>query len=108
MGLAEGNGQYTLTVALVSVLTLQIAHLPLRRQGFPGACQIPRDVCPSSRFISSTLNSARTYSHYKGGAKDATPLVLVGKGITFDSGGISLKPSAVSPHSVLAYYKPLD
>ncbi|KAM5537543.1 hypothetical protein V8D89_008870 [Ganoderma adspersum] len=32
--------------------------------------------------------------HYKGGARDATPLVLVGKGITFDSGGISLKPSA--------------
>ncbi|EJF56123.1 leucine aminopeptidase [Dichomitus squalens LYAD-421 SS1] len=32
--------------------------------------------------------------HYKGGAKDAAPLVLVGKGITFDSGGISLKPAA--------------
>ncbi|KAI0686508.1 leucine aminopeptidase [Cerioporus squamosus] len=31
--------------------------------------------------------------HYKGGASDATPLVLVGKGVTFDSGGISLKPS---------------
>ncbi|KAI0762205.1 leucine aminopeptidase [Fomes fomentarius] len=31
--------------------------------------------------------------HYKGGPKDAPPLVLVGKGITFDSGGISLKPS---------------
>ncbi|KAI0327147.1 hypothetical protein GY45DRAFT_1373371 [Cubamyces sp. BRFM 1775] len=32
--------------------------------------------------------------HYKGAAADATPLVFVGKGITFDSGGISLKPSA--------------
>ncbi|KAI0364795.1 hypothetical protein BV20DRAFT_955555 [Pilatotrama ljubarskyi] len=31
--------------------------------------------------------------HYKGAASDATPLVFVGKGITFDSGGISLKPS---------------
>ena len=30
--------------------------------------------------------------HYKGGKKDGKPLVLVGKGITFDSGGISLKP----------------
>ncbi|HSC76328.1 MAG TPA: leucyl aminopeptidase [Pseudomonadales bacterium] len=29
---------------------------------------------------------------YKGGAKNAKPVVLVGKGITFDSGGISLKP----------------
>ncbi|KAF8597740.1 hypothetical protein BDV93DRAFT_452379 [Ceratobasidium sp. AG-I] len=32
--------------------------------------------------------------HYKGGQSDAQPLVFVGKGITFDSGGISLKPGA--------------
>jgi leucyl aminopeptidase len=32
--------------------------------------------------------------NYKGGAKNAKPHVLVGKGITFDSGGISLKPGA--------------
>jgi leucyl aminopeptidase len=33
--------------------------------------------------------------HYKGAAdKDEQPYSLVGKGITFDSGGISLKPSA--------------
>ena len=31
---------------------------------------------------------------YNGGAKKAQPLVLVGKGITFDTGGISLKPAA--------------
>jgi leucyl aminopeptidase len=31
---------------------------------------------------------------YAGGARSARPLVLVGKGITFDTGGISLKPSA--------------
>ena len=30
--------------------------------------------------------------HYNGAAKGAAPLVLVGKGITFDSGGISLQP----------------
>ena len=30
--------------------------------------------------------------HYQGAAKTQPPLVLVGKGITFDSGGISLKP----------------
>ncbi|RLA41421.1 MAG: leucyl aminopeptidase [Gammaproteobacteria bacterium] len=29
---------------------------------------------------------------YKGGKKGAKPIVLVGKGVTFDSGGISLKP----------------
>jgi leucyl aminopeptidase len=31
--------------------------------------------------------------NYAGGAKTAKPVVLVGKGITFDTGGISLKPS---------------
>uniref|UniRef100_E6QPY1 leucyl aminopeptidase n=1 Tax=mine drainage metagenome TaxID=410659 RepID=E6QPY1_9ZZZZ len=31
---------------------------------------------------------------YNGGAHDSAPIVLVGKGITFDSGGISLKPGA--------------
>lgn len=31
---------------------------------------------------------------YNGGSDEDKPLVLVGKGITFDSGGISLKPSA--------------
>jgi leucyl aminopeptidase len=30
---------------------------------------------------------------YRGGADDAPPLALVGKGVTFDSGGLSLKPS---------------
>jgi hypothetical protein len=34
-------------------------------------------------------------SHYKGAAEDARPLAFVGKGITFDSGGISLKPALV-------------
>ena len=31
--------------------------------------------------------------HYKGAAKSKAPTVLVGKGITFDSGGISIKPA---------------
>jgi len=31
---------------------------------------------------------------YQGGAKGARPVVLVGKGITFDTGGISIKPAA--------------
>ncbi|AOU98382.1 leucyl aminopeptidase [Acidihalobacter yilgarnensis] len=32
--------------------------------------------------------------NYQGGEKSARPIVLVGKGITFDTGGISLKPGA--------------
>jgi leucyl aminopeptidase len=31
---------------------------------------------------------------YSGGAKTSAPVVLVGKGITFDTGGISIKPAA--------------
>ena len=31
---------------------------------------------------------------YEGGAKDEAPVVLIGKGITFDTGGISIKPAA--------------
>lgn len=30
---------------------------------------------------------------YKGGLKDSAPIVLVGKGVTFDTGGLSLKPA---------------
>ncbi len=32
--------------------------------------------------------------NYQGGAKDSKPIVLIGKGLTFDAGGISLKPGA--------------
>lgn len=32
--------------------------------------------------------------HHKGGGSGEAPIVLIGKGITFDSGGISLKPGA--------------
>ncbi len=31
---------------------------------------------------------------YKGGEKSEKPIVIIGKGVTFDSGGISIKPSA--------------
>lgn len=32
--------------------------------------------------------------HYRGAAKEQAPVVLVGKGVTFDTGGISIKPAA--------------
>jgi hypothetical protein len=46
-------------------------------------------MCPLTVFL---LHST---SHYNGAEKGAQPLAFVGKGITFDSGGISIKPSAV-------------
>ncbi len=33
-------------------------------------------------------------AQHRGGKKDEAPVVLVGKGVTFDSGGISIKPAA--------------
>lgn len=36
--------------------------------------------------------SIMSIMHHKGGKDDEAPIVLVGKGLTFDSGGISLKP----------------
>jgi len=48
-------------------------------------------------FVFSSSNIYVYVSHYKGAAnKDEQPLAFVGKGITFDSGGISLKPGAVN------------
>ena len=40
----------------------------------------------------SENDSLMSIIHHKGGEPDQQPLVLVGKGLTFDSGGISLKP----------------
>ena len=42
----------------------------------------------------SENESAMTVINYKGGKEDEAPIVLIGKGLTFDSGGISIKPAA--------------
>ncbi len=42
----------------------------------------------------SEHESILSLMHYQGAAPEQPPLVLVGKGLTFDSGGISIKPSA--------------
>lgn len=48
-------------------------------------------------FLAVTKGSAENAKliclEYKGGAKKAAPIALVGKGITFDTGGLSLKPA---------------
>jgi aminopeptidase len=49
-------------------------------------------------FLSVSKGSAEPLKFleikYSGGTNGASPLAIVGKGVTFDSGGISLKPSA--------------
>ncbi len=42
----------------------------------------------------SAYESHVVVMQYNGGAKNDAPIALIGKGVTFDSGGISIKPSA--------------
>jgi leucyl aminopeptidase len=48
-----------------------------------------------SLSLSTGSSPSPNFSHYNGAAKGVQPLAFVGKGITFDTGGISLKPPAV-------------
>jgi leucyl aminopeptidase len=56
----------------------------IEEEGLTGLATVGRSAANEPRFI--------VLEHRKGG--DAAPIVLVGKAVTFDSGGISIKPSA--------------
>ncbi len=55
----------------------------LRRHGFNALLAVARGSDNPPRLIEL---------EYRGGSDDTPPIALVGKGVTFDSGGISLKP----------------
>lgn len=55
----------------------------IERHGMEALLAVGRGSRQQARFISL---------EYRGGGEKEKPVVLVGKGITFDSGGISLKP----------------
>lgn len=56
----------------------------LEEQGFGALLAVARGTDEEPRFI---------ILEHRGGSADERPLVLVGKGVTFDSGGISIKPA---------------
>jgi leucyl aminopeptidase len=56
----------------------------LEVEGLTGLSTVGRSASNEPRFI--------VVEHRKGG--DAAPIVLIGKAVTFDSGGISIKPSS--------------
>lgn len=58
----------------------------LKKNNIIGTLSVNQGSVKEARFIIMEYNGAR--------AKGAQPIVLVGKGITFDTGGISIKPSA--------------
>jgi leucyl aminopeptidase len=57
----------------------------IEKAGFRGLLAVNQGSDKEPRFI---------VLHYQGGAKDDKPVALVGKGLTFDAGGISIKPPA--------------
>ena len=56
----------------------------MEREGFHGMLAVAAGSEEEPQFI---------VLDYRGGEEGAAPLALVGKGVTFDSGGISIKPS---------------
>lgn len=58
--------------------------------------RLERERCGALLAVgrASTRDSRLVIMRYNGGKKGEAPIGLVGKGVTFDSGGLSLKPSA--------------
>jgi leucyl aminopeptidase len=56
----------------------------LAQEGFGGILAVAAGTEEEPRFI---------IMEYQGGSEGTAPLVLVGKGVTFDTGGISIKPA---------------
>ena len=72
--LAKRNGLIVTTFDLATI----------KREGMGALLAVAQGSAEEPRFI---------VLEYHGGAKGAAPVVLVGKGVTFDSGGISIKPA---------------
>ncbi|KRA30325.1 aminopeptidase [Rhodanobacter sp. Root627] len=73
---ANGQAQVSCTV---------LDEVEMEKLGFGSLLAVARGSVNKPRLIAL---------EYKGGSEGDKPYALVGKGVTFDSGGISLKPSA--------------
>jgi leucyl aminopeptidase len=61
-----------------------LTELQIEKQGMNTLLAVSRGSDQAPRFI---------IMEYKGGKRGTDPIVLIGKGVTFDTGGISLKPA---------------
>ncbi len=61
-----------------------LSEKEMEKLGMGGVLGVSRGSSEEAQFI---------ILEYKGGKKDDAPYVIIGKGITFDTGGMSLKPS---------------
>ncbi len=66
-----------------SVKTTVLSIPEMKKLGMGGMLAVGQGSRQEPKFV---------IAHYEGAAKSHAPVALVGKGITFDSGGISLKP----------------
>ena len=84
------------TPTLLGEAALELAKLP----GIKVEVLGPKEVAKlgMGSFMSVAQGTAEPLRfivlRYQGAAKAAAPVVLIGKGITFDTGGISIKPAA--------------
>jgi leucyl aminopeptidase len=62
-----------------------LGRAELKEGGFGGILSVAAGTDEEPQFI---------ILEYNGGEPDARPIALVGKGVTFDTGGISIKPAA--------------
>jgi leucyl aminopeptidase len=74
-------------LALAKRLNLKVSILDrpaMEKEGMKSLLSVAQGSMEEPRFIAI---------EYHGGMKESRPLVLIGKGVTFDSGGISIKPA---------------
>jgi len=82
------------------------SHLAAEAERMAGAMALEVTVFDEARMAAEGMHAILAVSRgseeearlivlrYQGGKKDEAPLILVGKGLTFDAGGISIKPAA--------------
>lgn len=75
-GIKKGKGKLSLTI---------LDEREMKKLGMGSLLSVSAGSVEPAKLISL---------QYKGAARSSKPVVLVGKGITFDTGGISLKPGA--------------
>jgi len=81
----EYLGEQALTLKHAKLKVTVMDKAAIEKAGFKGLLAVNQGSDKEPRFIVLS---------YQNGAKDAAPVALVGKGLTFDAGGICIKPPA--------------
>ena len=84
------------TPVLLATAAKSLAKLPNIKVDILGPKQVAKLGMGSFAAVARGSSEELRFMvlHYSGAAKTEAPVVLVGKGITFDTGGISIKPAA--------------